>query len=261
MGLGFNNVWWDAKAGIHAYRWKYLSSGEKWVFGRVACMGRDVYSLLEPKVKLFNVQKGRVDYLVDVVNNPSLRAKVGKIAPYMARKDIIPMLVQEEICGQYPKSMPEFIYMDSYSELTDQLFIHKKEKWKFCCNYSDIGHGDHFDEIFENAGLLDKDDLGAKYERYFNYIRSKFGDATIVFLHFPVKLDKREKFHLRYNSILKEISRMSSLFPPFYSITVDDSIVEKPENVPEELKDFPYHYNKKTYQVLADRVRSLNVLR
>lgn len=261
MQKEFDKMLWSAKAGIHACRWRYLSNREKWVFGRVACMGRDVYSLLELKPKLFNVQKGRVDYLVDVINDPSLRAKAGKIAPHMARKDIIPMLVQEEICGQYPKTRPEFIYMDSYSELTDQLFIHKKDGWKFCCNYSDIDHGKQFNNVFENTGLLKKEDLGSEYERYFKYIRSMFIDTAIVFLHFPVKFDKREKFHLRYDVILKEINRMSTLFPPFYSITADEASVDKPENVPEELRDFPYHYNKKTYENLADKVRSLGILR
>ena len=45
------------------YRLKHVQN--KWIFSRVACLGKDVIKVLQIDLPIFNLQKGRSDYIVD----------------------------------------------------------------------------------------------------------------------------------------------------------------------------------------------------
>jgi len=228
--------------------------------GRYACLGFDVLNLLGSLPPAFNVQKGRVDYLLDIIANPDNHARTIKVDPFMARMDIVPLIAQEEHFLSMPKHPPSFVYMDSYSELTDQLFIHKNKQWKFCCNYTDLNHSAQFSQLFDKSGLLPLEELEGYYRCFFKYIRETYGNVPIIFLHFPVKLDRREKFKTRHRNILSIVNTLAKAFQPFYSITVADDIVDWPEERPAGLENFPYHYNAITYKTLAAAVLRTGVI-
>ena len=230
-----------------------------WVLGRVACMGLDVYRLLNPATRLINVQKGRVDYLVDVALEAGSRARASQVAPFMRRQDIIPLVVQQQRRRWLRSRPPRALLMDSFSELTDQLFEHRREGWRFCCNYADLSHGPELERTFEAKGLLPPDELYDRYRRFFEFIRQRWGEIPIVFLHFPVTLEKREKFKNRYQNIAEAISRVGNEFSHFHSIAVDEAIVDWPEKRHPDLEDFPYHFNNRTYEVLAGQVRAIGI--
>jgi hypothetical protein len=223
-------------------------------------MGHDVFALLGSPLPLFNIQKGRVDYILDVMTDQRLKARPYQVATFMERQDIIPLIAQEADLAWLRLRPPLAVYMDSFSELTDQLFVHRQNQWRFCCNYSDLRHSSEFDIQFEAMGLLPVADLLMYYRRFFSMVRQRWGNIPILFLHFPTTLDKREKFQLRYKHIRESITQVAQEFQPFYSLTVDDSIVDWPEVKTPGLEDFPYHYNQRTYQASADQVRATKVL-
>jgi hypothetical protein len=224
-------------------------------------MGQDVLALLDADAALVNIQKGRVDYLVDVANAPRMRARTACLARYLVRRDIIPLVVQQDVFPWLrPHQPPALILMDSYSELTDQRFVRRDGAWSFCSNFGDIHHDDNFRLAFDARGLLAEADLLSAYRRFFAWIRARFGNAPIVFLHFPVKLDPRPRFHSRYERIQEAIDVVVNEFRPFFSISVPEAIVDWPEDMGNTI-DFPYHYNHRTYEVIADEVRRLGVLR
>src|SRR6266702_6650977 len=128
----------------HTIKWKLNS--KCWILGRHACLGLDVLNLMGNIPPVYNIQKGRVDYLLDILDNPQKRARSMKVEPFMERKDIVPLITQEEHFLSRPSRPPSLVYMDSYSELTDQLFVHKKDRWRFCCNYTDLSHSDRFSQ-------------------------------------------------------------------------------------------------------------------
>lgn len=139
------------------------------------------------------------------------------------------------------------LFMDSYSELTDQKFFNYEKKWSFYANYSNINHSLEFKSKFKAEGLLDQTSLIDQYHQFFSYFRNTYGNVPIIFMHFPVKLDSREKFKIRHQKIKEAIEEIKFEFMPFYSLEADDKIVDFPKETPSELRGFPYHFNEETY--------------
>lgn len=241
-------------------RAKTKSNKRDWIFSRVACMGQDVFKLLECPLPLYNIQKGRVDYLNDLVYSNKSRAQANLVQRFLKRADIEPLIRQQNSFDWNGMGLPKLILLDSYSELTDQLFLNKKNNWKFCSNYSDLKITNEFNIHFEVIGLMPIDLIEENYRIFFNNVFDKFPNTPIVFLHFPVKLEKRDKFKIRYKYILESIEKLSIEFDNLYSIKIDDNIVDWPEFQVPGIENFPYHYNKATYMAFAEEVKKLNLI-
>jgi hypothetical protein len=222
-----------------------------WVLGRHACLGNEVISLSGLKKPILNIQKGRIDFWLKCLKHPHMTTRTSKMAQFLCRSDMTPIFWQQEFCNRLPNHPPNFVYMDSLAELVDQLFINKMNGWGFCSYYSDIGHNKEFDENFENKGLLDIKQLEFNYREFFDLIRFRYGEVPIVFLHFPICLEKRERFAERGRIILSIIEKLSLEYTELYSISVDEIVVSKPITADVELRDFPYHYNKETYSTFS----------
>jgi hypothetical protein len=238
------------------YRLKYEKN--KWVFSRVACLGKDVIKILKIDFPIFNLQKGRSDYIVNSLNHKNITPKVNIVSKYMLRKDIIPMLFQQKLIRNVFKlHEPEFIFIDSFSELTDQQFIHKIYKWMFNINYTDINikHPKIWSQ-FKCNGLLPDSEIEENYKKFFNKLRRHFGDIPIIFIHYPSKLDQREKFIKRSEVIKKSISKLKPSFEPFYDIYADNAVVDFCED-----DKFPYHYSDKTYKNIASKIMALDIFK
>ena len=228
--------------------------------GRVACLGQDVYKLTGTSIPLVNYQKARVDYVNEISNKPHLKSNTLKVYKFINRKDIRNLILQQEIFNFFQKP-PIALYMDSYSELTDQRFEEKIKKWAFNANFQDINHNKDFNGKFKSLGLLSESDLLDSYNSFFKTFRRKYGAVPIIFIHFPVKLDVREKFKLRYIEIKNAIDILKNEFQPFYSWEVDEYLVDWPEEYSFENQKFPYHYNKKTYEYLSNKINKLGVFK
>ena len=246
---------------LHSIKRKLFDRKKNWIMGRVACMGQDVLKLLEVEASIINVQKGRIDYLNKVSKSSKSKTRISQVVSNIERNDIRSLVLQQQLLYGIKKKAPIALYMDSFSELTDQEFCHQKEKWSLYANYSDINHTPEFKKIFESKGLLDVDNLFEEYYKFFSSFRKKHGSVPILFLHFPVKLDNREKFKTRYSKIKEAIDKAKIEFQPFYSFEVDENIVDWPEVKIPGLEDFPYHYNKATYESLAQKIDQLGVFK
>lgn len=230
--------------------------GNQWILGRFACLGREIINRLDNPIKVINLQKARVDYFVESCINPRLLAKPPEVIKHLQRKDIFPFIIQESQLKWLPRKPPALIFIDSFSELTDQLFRHKKNKWQFCCNYSDLQIDKRFNDKFESKGLLQLDILEDSYIRFFKMIRNMYGSTPVIFVHFPITLEKRKKFIERYFAIKEIINSISKGFSPFETIVAEENI-KPPEKISEGLENFPYHYNQETYSYFAERVGKL----
>lgn len=253
-------TYWHYYSRMKRYRWFFESMGKQWVMGRYACLGRDVLKLLNMKLPILNEQKGRVDYILEGISDPSIRVKTEKVVPFLQRADIAPLIGQQEIFFHWKKmKSPKVFFMDSFAELTDQMFIHKEQAWKFCCHYSDLCHDGIFDNVFHTAGLLPEKDFLEFYRNFFIFIRKKFGEIPIIFLHYPIKLEGREKFRKRHDSISTAILKISEEFSFFYFLRAEEGVVDWPEERFPETYDFPYHYNSSVYEYLAEKVKQTGV--
>ena len=248
---------WAIKSKLYPLKWRWnLRRAHSVLLARHACLGEDVLKLLRPRSAMINVQKGRVDYLTDCWEKSSRRANTALVFPHMERNDTIPCILQEEMLFDWmnPKH-PTALFMDSMAEHGDQRFFHKNDKWSFLCAHGDLRHSVAFKQTFESAGLLPLDNLTEHFGKFFEQFRVRFGNLPIFYLHFPVKLDKRQKFLERYWAIREAVDSLAREFKALHSLAVDDAVVDWDEERTPDMWDFPYHYNRRTYESFSDLVR------
>jgi len=188
-------------------RWRYL--WKEWFLGRHACLGYDVLKHFDNLPIEVNFQKGRADLLLSYWGDKALLPKSSLLASFMARKDVLPLIRQLEFFDCLPKNPPKFIFMDSFSELTDQLFFDRVEGWRFACGYSDIEQNEDFNTAYAGMGLLRTEDIEKYYIKLFSLFENRWGKVPIYFLHFPIALEKRNIFKTRYSAIMMAIDTIS----------------------------------------------------
>ncbi|MCK4809721.1 MAG: hypothetical protein KAS99_02145 [Candidatus Omnitrophica bacterium] len=229
------------------------------VLSRCACMGHNILEELGWKRVTLNHQKSRVDHLLKLSESPWIKPKPIFVEPYLNRKDILPLICQERQ-NFWNYRRPDVVFMDSYSELTDQLFVHRKG-WQFLANYTDIDHSNTFSQYFESYGLLELNELKKLYSSFFSMLRKVYGNIPIIYLHFPTTLDKRTKFQDRGQTIVEIVDSIAHKFEKLYSMKIPDQIVNNSfkDCSKQTLKDFPYHFNKQVYSYFAEKIRSLGI--
>lgn len=233
-------------------RWRYL--WKDWFLGRHACLGYDVLKHFENLPTEVNFQKGRADLLLSYWGDKSLLPKSSLLAPLMARKDVLPLIRQLEFFNCLPRRAPKFIFMDSFAELTDQLFINKLDQWQFCCGYSDLTDSEQFSEQYECLGHIPLEWLKSAYLSLFDLFERRWGRVPIYFLHFPIALETRPIYIERHHAIVQTIQDISKIRPNVCSIEVDSSQVRWPIDAPENIKSFPYHYDDETYLMFKEKI-------
>ena len=229
------------------------------VLSRCACMGNDVLKELCWEKAALNHQKSRVDFLLKLSDGQKIKPKPYLVAAYLARNDILSLIYQErQAFWSYRR--PHFVVMDSYSELTDQSFVHRTG-WQFMANYTDIDHRGPFKEEFDVRGLLGLERLEVVYNEFFLKLKEVYGEVPVIFLHFPTTLDPREKFKERGKLILKIMNDLASTYPKIYSLSVPDDIVlsSLEDNPEQESSRFPYHFGKEVFRYFCDEIRSLGI--
>jgi hypothetical protein len=230
-------------------------SKQPWVFSRTACLGNDVYALAQIPIARHNIQKGRCDELIRRFLQQDKSRFSRKLFGCLKRTDIFPLIIeQERIWWKNPA--PEFVFMDSYSELTDQLFHDKNKSVSFCANYADIKTVKADLSNINCHGLIKIEDIQDQYLRFFSMIHNLWPKAFIIFIHFPSHRETRVSFIHRAQAIREAIGQLQ----------VDDKMIislEMPSRASEDFQmpddvvadEFPYHYDKQTYLIFASMLK------
>lgn len=234
------------------YRNQYRFQNIK-ILGRVACLGNEIINMLGLEKSLINHQKSRVDFLLELSSNSKVRPVAKRIYPFLERV-YISGTIKEQESDFFGYNKPNLIFMDSFSELTDQIFMEKNSERKFLANYSDVKHDKYFKNKFDYGNLILIEDLYKSYDMFFNKVFNIYPNTNVIFIHFPTTLDTRNKFRARGDEIFKVINELMDKYSYLHSVHVEDKFVFKSEEESDELKDFPYHYGKKTYQEFQTRV-------
>jgi len=234
-------------------RWRYL--WKDWFLGRHACLGYDVLNFFENLPKEVNFQKGRSDILMRYWSSPKLLPVSSTLKQVMARQDVLPLIKRLEYFNCLPINPPKFIFMDSFAELTDQVFVSKNKKWEFACGYSDLIHSEKFSQNYDSQGLLALEKIESAYRNLFEFFRCRWGSVPIIFLHFPIALESRVIYIERYQAIISSIENLRSIYPNLISVSIDEALVRAPHQSSEELQEFPYHYSNETYLLFKEKLR------
>tara|TARA_B100000963_G_scaffold326779_1_gene314101 strand:+ start:1476 stop:2240 length:765 start_codon:yes stop_codon:yes gene_type:complete len=216
------------------------------IFGRTACLGRDLFDLkykFGKKPLLINKQKVRVDLHMDWIRGHT-RPRADIVKKYILRDDIHPLIDQQAEYHWDNRSNIKYFIMDSFSELTDQKFTHKEEGWSFCAHHSDINHESDFSEKFQKNGLLTIQKIEVGYELFFNWFENSFPGKSLYYFHFPTNLDNRQVFRDRGAEILKIMQGFEHKKSFIKNIFIDEKFSFGDESDP-----FPYHFHEKTYKL------------
>jgi hypothetical protein len=230
-----------------------------WAFSRTACLGNDTLSLIPSRIRRLNVQKLRSDRLVELLRSSGppadhVASDIAAIRTYLDRDDVF-----QFVEGQYDFRWltrvrpPKYIFIDTYSDLTDQIFVHRKTGFTFFCNYSDLRHAAEFTQLFECGGLLGVEQLAPLYLELASLLAARWPHTPIAFLSYPTDRERREKFLARADALDVAISDCCVHVPSATRIVlssdVTSSICEEPM-----LDTFPYHYPPALYEHAAQAV-------
>lgn len=220
------------------------------IVGRVACLGHDLlrlrYADLTRRHVIHNIQKGRADLLLQWLDGAP-RPNAASIQSHLLREDIANLIAEQESCAWLSVGdSARFVMIDSFSELTDQKFTHRKLGWSFSSHYSDLNHTPELDRDFTCEGLLPLEEVESLYDRLFRWIRGRWPEAPIFYVHFPAELDTREKYRSRAERIREIVGSMAAGRPWLHDIHVPPADV-----TPHPGDGFPYHYGPPTYQAFT----------
>ncbi|MGJ0344502.1 hypothetical protein NG788_07710 [Aliarcobacter cryaerophilus] len=165
------------------------------VLGRTACLGNEIIKQMGWSKNYINHQKSRIDYLLELNQNRNIAPNPKEIINYLKHKFIIETIEHQRYdFFRYPK--PDIIVMDSFSELTDQVFLNQTNNSRFLANYGDVNH-ELLPIDFKYLGFLEESRLFKVYDDFFEKIEQIYPNVPLYFIHFSTKLDEREKFKNR----------------------------------------------------------------
>ncbi len=233
-----------------------LRSKQPWVFSRTACLGNDVYRLAKIPIARHNIQKGRCDELVRHFLQQDKSKFSRKYLELLTREDLFPLIIEQERLW-WKKPAPEFVFMDSYSELTDQLFHDKSKSVSFCANYADIKTVKAGLSNINCLGLIKIEDIKDQYFRFFSMLHQVWPKTFIIFLHFPSHRERRVSFIHRAQTIREAIGQLQVDDKMIISLEIPSRGQENFQVSDEDLPDeFPYHYDEQTYLVFASMLKN-----
>lgn len=248
MKSNFNKLIYLRK--LHVKIWlkvfmSFFISG--YVISRTACLGNDSLKLLGKK-PIFNFQKGRIDLLISKLQGNNV-GPINNVEKYINRIDLKELILAQKKDFTKLICKASVLYMDSYSELTDQLFVHKvNANIRFNANYSDVDKKILKD--YDCLGLIDRVTLNRQYDLFFNMVKELNPKINIIYIFFPIKLEKRIKFHHQNDAIKAAIYSSKDKY--------DISVIEIPDSIVNRHPidgHFPYHYDSQVYNYVSEKLK------
>ncbi len=230
-----------------------ITSRENWILSRTACLVNDTYDVLKLNKRIiYNVQKGRVDFLNSYFSNVMRRPSLGLIK-YILRNDIRKLFIQQKYFRLPQKNKPSLFIIDSFSELVDKQFEGN-------CNYKGIFNAYYSDVDGNKSDKLKCNDLLSEsniYESYLNFFKSfrNYTECPILFVFFPDTLEKRESYLSRSKVIYDSIGKIKKQISNFHTIEIPKQLVVHANN---DMN--PYHFGEEVYYFLAKEIEKSNLL-
>jgi hypothetical protein len=234
------------------YRFNYLHNffGDI-IIGRTACLGQEIYRLKYLKKQqplLVNFQKVRADFLMNEMKRSTFK-HANLIKKYLKREDIFKLIREQEylsVIKKYKKI--EYFLMDSFADLTDHKFTHRRDGWSFCCHFSDLTHSQEFIENFTYEGLLPTPEIKNHIKSFLEFMQENYPKTKIVYIHFPTSLDERLIYRDRGLNILNDLLLLEEDYINFKNIYIEEKFVEKNKD-----DNFPYHYSEETNKKILEK--------
>lgn len=238
---------------IYLIKIRLTTSKKKWILSRTACLVNDSYKILNIKSDVvYNIQKGRVDFLNSYLNNTINRPKLILIN-FIERRDIKVLFLQQKYFHLPQYNKPSLFILDSYSELVDKQFEREDMlSGKFNSCFSDLAKKKSYG--LKCNDLIPLNNLFETYLTFFKSFRT-YSDCPILFVFFPSSLEKRNVYLERSKEIKMVIKKIETLFDNFHTIEIPEELVKH-----SKLDKNPYHFDEEVYRFLANEIKYKNIL-
>lgn len=239
---------------IYLFQIKRTFSKKRWILSRTACLVNDTYEILNlKKDHIYNIQKGRVDFLNRYFSG-SFQSPSLALINCIIRTDIRKLFIQQKFFRLPKINKPSLFILDSFSELVDKQF-------EGVGNYHGIFNA-YFSDVEKNKvkqlksyDLIPEVDIYDAYLTFFTSFRN-YSSCPILFVFFPSELEKRETYLNRANEIYVSIKKIENLISDFHTIEIPKQMVKHAKN-----DSNPYHFDKSVYLFLADEIKNKNLIR
>jgi hypothetical protein len=215
---------------------------------RTACVGGEVlHCKVGDKHNFNNQQKVRVDMFMDIVEGKMSKPDSKTIISLLSdASDTGGVYSQsEELRWFQVKDKPDYLIMDSYSELVDKKITHK-DGWSFCGTFGNFKPEAFLDGTLIDGTLLNIELIKPAYDKFFEYIKNCW-DIPIVFIHFPTTFDNRNLYINQGKAIMDAIKELSLKYN-IQNVYADDGAIER--------KDGDcYHFGNKTIENMAAKIK------
>lgn len=226
------------------------SLAPKLIFTRTACLGNDAIKLMGfQKYYYLNIQKGRVDYLNNLFDGNKFEINIWDIN-LILRNDMKNLFLQQFFGYKSFFSSPNYFILDTYSELTDQSFQPFDCKYSpIYFNYSDLSND--YKLNYNCEGLLQPNKIYTEYDLFIRKLKFKFKNIKIIFILFPVKFDKRQKYLMQNDGIINALTTLELKYDNVHIIEIPDYLVENADD------NYPYHFSDITKTYVSIKMKML----
>ncbi len=225
---------------------------KKTILSRTACLTNSTLEILDTSdYRVRNHQACRVDYLLNKKIVPNSSIKLQEVLKYIENRSIHHVFKQQK-CDFFSYKDVSLIFLDSFSDLTNQLFVSNKGN-NFSSLYRWINHEGDFDSLYKSLGLLELEEIFSCYDNFFSLLIENYGEIPIIFINFPSVFDSREKYQERSHKIKTVINELSIKYRNLVPIELEFATKNKED-------DYPYHFSEETFAMLASKLSSLGIL-
>ena len=184
-----------------------------------------------------NFQKLRVDVLYKIKNNNLTQPKIFDL--FLLKPFLFTVYFQQLMSFWEKVKEKEILIMDSYSELTDQLFLNGKNV--FLAHFNDV-KSSYASKGITCEGLLKEDEIYNYYKLFFDELFFVNPNLTVYFFTYPIIKESREKYIRRSKLIKDAIKLLSTEYNiVFFDLDKLDYYLREDDEI------FPYHYNSEFY--------------
>lgn len=218
------------------------------VFARTACVGNEVLakSFRSSRLNLTFAQKCHLDFLnmLDSGFKQEISDFKGMEILNENSEHWFAQICNERLLDTFLSA--QLSIFDSFCELTDQ---------KIEINSGVYSYG-HFNDFVNPKSIqFQKIDLDVTFQIFSNLVKKKHSlnpYHPIIYLHYSARNDSRSSYQEQSFKILKLAESLQSNFSSFRVLKLDEE-----QYIYKETDNFPYHYGKKTVDLLAKEMSNI----
>ena len=225
----------------------------KKILGRMSCLSDRIMVRFDHKAEITALYKAKTGMMLRWLDGEK-RPNAEVLKPHMLREDVWGLVKQQQdFCWSNVNFKPDYIIIDSFSDVKDQEFRHKTEGWSWCAVDTDMKLDENFFNTYEQIPFPSSEEIEASLDKLFAIIKQKY-DVPVIYLHYSTKFETREDFADRGEGLIESLDKLSSKYSFVHSIHLPYDKV-----FPDKDGD-PYHIHNDSLYEYVNKMNQLPIV-